>query len=125
AFNVTIRGNYIGTNAAGDAALGNRGSGVRLFGAGAGNFIGDTSLSGGNVISSNLGGGIQITDGSSVTISSNNIGTSASGDAPLGNTGNGIYSNRATKLVIGGGDGGSNLIGANKSNGILLTRTPA
>src|SRR5207237_10730631 len=80
---VVIQGNYIGTNAAGTAAIGN-GTGVYLLRAN--NIaIGGTAAGAGNVISGNSGGGIDLT-GSNNVIQGNLIGTNAAGKAAVGNS---------------------------------------
>ena len=71
-----VAGNYIGTNAAGTAAVGNSGDGVRIVGGATSTTIGGSTSTRRNVISGNSGDGIQIdgetTDGN--TIQNNYIG---------------------------------------------------
>jgi hypothetical protein len=92
----TIRTNYIGTNAAGTAAAPNAGNGIHVIDSAA-NTIGER-----NLVSGNGGEGIRI-DGAPSThnlITSNYIGTSATGTAAVGNTNSGIYIRRAPANVI-------------------------
>ncbi len=126
----SVLGNYIGTNAAGNAALPN-GVGIVLDAA-ADEEIGGRSEGEGNVISGNTGDGIYVAgdgeleifaDGN--TIEGNFIGTDATGLLPLGNGGNGITLDYATDLNVIGGDtdlwsGYANVIGDNGGHGISL-----
>jgi hypothetical protein len=109
---VTIEGNYIGTNAAGSAALANTGGGIAVGPEGnwanqpppTGVTIGGTAAGAGNVISANGGGfgsGIGIA-ANQVTIQGNLIGTDATGTQaiPNGNDGVDLYSVWGT--LIGG-----------------------
>lgn len=97
-----IGGNYIGTNAAGTAALGNVGYGVFL-----GSFA-HTSLVGGgnsaerNVISANAFGVVLGIGATANTIRGNFIGTDATGAADLGNISTGIEINQGSNTTIGG-----------------------
>jgi CSLREA domain-containing protein len=98
-----ISGNYIGTTKAGTVALGN-GTGINLNPDSNGNAIGqDGSGKGsGNVISGNLGPGIEINSSNNI-VSGNFIGTTNTGMAALGNGSYGIH------IAIGSG----NIIGTN------------
>jgi hypothetical protein len=89
----TIAGNYIGTNAAGTAALPNFGSGVFIWNGASGNTIGGQVVvtplgligGSGNLISGNLSSGVQILQGSNNSIEGNFIGTDATGEVAIGN----------------------------------------
>src|SRR5207249_2696402 len=88
-----IEGNYIGTNASGMAALGNR-MGIAL--ATANNVVGGLAAADRNVISGNGAGnsgpGVRL-DGGAATgnrLLGNYIGTNATGTAGLGNAGDGV-----------------------------------
>ncbi|HEX8201651.1 MAG TPA: hypothetical protein VF590_14300, partial [Isosphaeraceae bacterium] len=128
-FNV-IQGNFIGTNAAGNGALGNQGDGISLSGGGQ-NLIGGTIPGAGNVIAGNGGNGIGlavlITGTSPVVpignvIQGNLIGTDALGLQPLGNFLAGIADRGGLGTVIGGADAGAlNRIAANGGGGISLS----
>lgn len=106
---VTIQGNYIGTNAAGNGFLGNTNDGIRISGS---EIIGGTSSGAGNVISGNSGNGIKDNGGYQTEIQGNKIGTNALGTAALANSSNGIY-------VVNGSDdiGGSATITVSRTNG--------
>ena len=95
--NITIEGNYIGTNATGDVALGN---GSRSYGGIAalqllnGAPVTSTTITS-NVISGNSAGGIDLVASSQPSqatylIANNLIGTNAAGTAALGNGSDGL-----------------------------------
>jgi Domain of unknown function (DUF4214)/Right handed beta helix region len=86
-----ILANFIGTDVTGTLALGNLGNGIELNAAAISNDIGGTTLAAGNLISANGGCGLLIT-GQSLTnfVAGNFIGTTFTGNAPLGNTLDGI-----------------------------------
>jgi trimeric autotransporter adhesin len=79
---VVVEGNYIGTNAAGDAALGNAYGGLDM--AGSNNTIGGTDPGAANVISGNGGVGLQLDTPAQVY--GNLIGTDAAGLQAIHNT---------------------------------------
>ncbi len=132
-----IRGNYIGTNAEGTAAVHPQAfqntSGIRIT-AGTDTIIGgadaddgtvDGAVGARNVISGNADG-IHIEAGGSmldgIAISGNFIGVDATGLTALGNFGTGISGNTAVQtsnLLIGGmAAGAGNVISGNAGNGI-------
>ena len=87
-----VQGNYIGTNAAGTAALLNSDgahqyNGVEIGGNCTNNLIGGTAVGAGNLISGNGFSGVYIGALSSASnvVQGNLIGTDATGLAPLGN----------------------------------------
>jgi hypothetical protein len=117
-----VLGNFIGTNAAGTAAVGN-GVGVFITAA-ANNTIGGTSVAARNIISANSGDGVRI-DGSASTanvVQGNFIGTDVSGTLPLGNGGDGVnIVNGATNNTVGGTVTASgNILSGNTANGVEL-----
>ncbi|HZN68692.1 MAG TPA: right-handed parallel beta-helix repeat-containing protein, partial [Tepidisphaeraceae bacterium] len=128
--------NFIGTNAAGTAAIPNDGNGVAIQRA---SFtIGlpasgrppfpPVSGNGRNVISGNRGHGVLI-DGafgsarSSQSVRLNYIGLDANGTRPVGNGGTGVHVLNAP-VLIGGVDAG-NTISGNVGNGVTLVATIA
>ena len=132
---VTIAGNYIGTNAAGTSAIPNSGYGVAV-----GNFSYQTVVGTngdgtrdsieGNLISGNTSGGVKVSgDSRQVTVIAGNlIGTNPAGTAALGNGGDGIYAEGlGGDLVVGtNGDGlgdvyERNIISGNGQDGIHLS----
>lgn len=100
-----VMGNYIGTNAAGTAALGNTLDGVRVEGAsdtsiGVG---GDVIFVNGNVISGNANGVHIIGPSATGTrINGNLIGTNAAGTIALGNLHFGVWLENVDAITIGG-----------------------
>ncbi|HBB95280.1 MAG TPA: hypothetical protein DC054_07795 [Blastocatellia bacterium] len=106
--NNKIQGNYIGTNAAGTAALTNITAGINIAGTDS-NLVGGSNPGEGNLISGNSGeDGIRIGNSSTNTkVMGNLIGTKADGISPLGN-GRGItLANTASSTIIGGTVAGS------------------
>jgi len=101
-----IQGNLVGTDATGAVALPNKvdgiGSRANGFkgvgfcqqasngGGGANNTIGGTEAGAGNLVSGNLGHGIDLVGARNVTIAGNRIGTNLAGTAALGNKGAGV-----------------------------------
>jgi uncharacterized repeat protein (TIGR01451 family)/CSLREA domain-containing protein len=128
-----VQGNYIGTNAAGDAALGNVGSGVLLTDT-SGNTVGGTTFTPGtapgNLISGN-GVGVGIASTSAVGASNNNvqgnlIGLDASGATNIPNTnyGVGIVGEAQNNTVGGQTPGARNVISGNTQVGVLISGPP-
>jgi hypothetical protein len=120
-----ISGNYLGVNAGGETALGNRLSGVALFG-GTQNIIGGTAPGAGNVLSGNGEYGIDIANpvvtGNSVQ--GNLVGLDAAGTNGIGNgTGYGgvLLDTGATNNIIGGTVAGArNVISGNNLAGVFF-----
>jgi len=106
----------IGTDITGTVAITN-GSGISLFGDNA--TIGGPGA--GNVISGNLGSGIQFSGGDGTVIRGNFIGTDITGAYSLGNQQIGINASGATNLTIGGaGAGEGNVVSGNSRDGIYI-----
>ncbi len=119
-----IESNFIGTNAAGTAALPNGGDGITIRGAG--NTIGGATAGAGNLISGNLSDGLDLGAGATNNlIQGNRIGTNATGTAALGNAFQGIWiAGGATGNTIGGGTpGAGNLLSGNGTNGVSISGT--
>jgi hypothetical protein len=120
-----VEGNYIGTDEAGTAALGNVQNGISIFGGGASNTIGGTAVGAGNLISGNGWDGVAIV-GAGTTgnlVQGNLIGTDVTGTKSLGNVLPGvIVFDGATANTIGGdaaGDG--NVISGNQNDGVVIS----
>ena len=119
---VSVFGNYIGTNAAGMAPIKNIKAGIRV--GGTNHQIGASFEGGRNLISGNGGPGIAVlSTASGIKIQNNYIGTNVSGTVSVGNR-NGIEVSTETApadVLIGGSpvDEG-NLISGNQELGILL-----
>ena len=119
----SIEGNYIGVNAAGDAAIPNSGEGVLIRGHD--NTIGGVTAGAGNVISGNSGSGIRLEDGAATyatTIQRNYIGVNAAGDAAIPNGFAGIFVDEAYDTTIGGESSAArNVISGNGNSGIVFS----
>ncbi|MGI9166225.1 MAG: InlB B-repeat-containing protein, partial [Pyrinomonadaceae bacterium] len=141
---ILVQGNYIGTNAAGNASLPNLGGGIIVGGffqlngdpiTATDNTIGGTTPAARNVISGNLrepgdpnpdsGNGIEIINEGSQRnkVQGNYIGLNASGNAALPNAGSGVFITRAPNNFIGGDvradiQGTTNYIAANGRYGV-------
>jgi CSLREA domain-containing protein len=121
-----VQGNYIGTNAAGAAALANT-IGIRVDTNASGNVVGGTSAATRNVISGNSSAGVRL-GGSGNSVQGNYIGTNAAGNAALANGSRGIEMAGGTNHIIGGSNttpggnctGACNLISGNSQVGIHM-----
>ena len=127
--NNLIQGNFVGTNAAGNAALGNN-TGI-IIGGFIGSFyalafdntVGGTVAGARNVISGNRGNGLMfINNGSRKSAALGNfIGTNAAGNAVLGNEGSGVVVTQALETTIGGpSPEARNVISGNGVHGIAV-----
>ncbi len=81
--NITIQGNFIGTNFQGRYAVPNSANGIRDDGASNNTKIGGTTLGAGNLISGNRGSGISMSHPNQAVIQGNFIGSDLKGN-PLG-----------------------------------------
>jgi parallel beta-helix repeat protein len=119
----TVEGNFIGTDAIGEASLGNAQDGVELNGSGD-NTIGGTAPGTGNVISGNTRDGVFLHDtgASGNVLAGNFIGTDALGTSNLNNGAEGVeISLGGNGNTIGGTAAGArNVISGNADNGILI-----
>ncbi|HYE14886.1 MAG TPA: Calx-beta domain-containing protein, partial [Pyrinomonadaceae bacterium] len=119
-----VEGNYIGTDAAGEAARPNH-TGVAIGIASNNNRIGGPAPSQRNVISGNTFGGVTIASAGN-RVQGNFIGTNAAGTTPLGNGGDGIEiggSPGAPPInnIIGGTEPGArNVISGQGNTGVDL-----
>jgi uncharacterized repeat protein (TIGR01451 family) len=116
----TVQGNYIGTNAAGTAAVPNAFHGVALSAGTHDNVIGGTAAGAGNVISGNGGNGIGLFAGSTQNrIQGNLIGTNATGNGAVPNQLDGVGFVDAPNNTLGGvAAGARNLISGNGRIGV-------
>jgi hypothetical protein len=104
-----ITGDYLGTDAAGTAALGNAGDGVLLTNGARANTVGGRGAGAGNVISAN-GNGVELSGRgtSGNVVLGNLIGTDAHASVSLGNVNDGILIDQgAAANTIGGGAAGA------------------
>jgi len=115
-----VEGNLVGTDATGQAELGNRFSGVSLVAART-NFVGATNGLGRNVIAGNRQSGLSIESNSLANVVCGNfIGLDATGTNALPNLWNGVTVLGGTNNVIGGVAGTGNVISGNTQNGVML-----
>jgi len=122
-----VAGNLVGTDVTGAKLLSNQGNGVDLLGGSSNNTIGGvatTTSAPGNVISGNVGSGVVLTDAGTRNnrVQGNFIGTTKSGDLPLGNKADGVAAlNGAIENLIGGDQpGAGNVIARNAANGVRI-----
>ena len=122
-----IEGNFIGTNADGDAALGNGADGVNLLSSG--NVVGGPANAAQNVISGNGENGVAVknSDATGNTISNNHIGTDADASEDLGNSQSGVFVENAPNNTIGGSnaEGTLNIISGNDEHGVEISNIGA
>jgi Right handed beta helix region len=121
-----VRGNHLGTNAAGDAPVPNSGDGVHINGDE--NVVGGTGEHDRNVVSANEQAGVYVKEGSDNLIHANLIGTDATGTVidsdgddveDLGNF-RGVDVESPSNHVGGGNPGEGNVIAGNFT-GVELT----
>ena len=109
-----IQGNYIGTNAAGTAAVGKQGTGISLSGT-KDTTVGGSGAGARNIISGNARG-IDTTETNHSLIQGNYIGTDVSGTVAIGNKFAGIrLFNSANNTIGGSAAGARNIISATVS----------
>ena len=118
-----VSGNYIGTDAAGLVPIPNRQSGVLLYDQASRNIIGGSTPAGRNVVSGNIGWGVDIkTNANANSIVGNWIGPVGDGLHSLGNSEGGIRILEASNNRIGDGSPeASNSIIGNGKVGIQVT----
>jgi len=109
-----IEGNFIGVDASGAAATGNRGPGILVRSSN--NAIGGTLSAARNVVSGNEGGGIRI-QGAGNIVRGNLVGTDPSGARAVPNGGDGI-SATGGNTIGGSGKGTGNVISGNAGFGV-------
>jgi hypothetical protein len=122
-----IQGNYIGTDVTGTVALPNQ-TGVTLDLQCGHNTIGGTAAGAGNLISGNLGAGVQFFDHSAMqdmqfnVVQGNLIGTDVTGNHALGNQiGISFDVILADRNTIGGTDAGAgNVVSGNRDAGMVV-----
>ncbi len=117
---LTIQNNFIGFDSTGLVARVNTGDGLEITSTST-ILIGGSAYNLRNVIGNNTQVGIRLSNSTvSTIIKANFIGLSANG-AAAGNTGNGIQSNTATAMTIGGGVlQERNIVSSNGGDGINL-----
>ena len=114
-----IAGNYIGTNAAGDSALGHVLSGVVV--AAPNNIIGGTNPGTGNLLSGNIQNGVRLDAGADGTVvQGNRIGTDATGTSAVPNQQVGVRIFASNTTVGGSTVAAQNIISGNGQDGIRM-----
>jgi CSLREA domain-containing protein len=118
----TVLGNYVGTNAAGSAAIGNSDEGIEMASNSSGNTIGGTAAGAGNVASGNGDNGILIYDSQGNTVLGNYVGVNAAGTAAIGNGDDGIEvnANSLSNTIGGTAAGAGNVASGNGDNGLYV-----
>ncbi len=124
-----FEGNYIGTNAAGAAAIANLVHGVLLNGTSDPITIGGTAAGTGNVIAAS-GTGILVASASNVVVAGNRIGVGADGVTAVGNVAVGVQINGEVEFpaldnTVGGTTAGAGNVIAHNGIGVLLNGTSA
>ena len=122
----TVEGNFIGTNAAGTAAIPNGTGGssgtVFLDGGAAQSTIGGSAPGAGNMISGNQGWGVRILSvGAGTSVVGNLIGTDRTGTSAVGNTLNGVQLDDDGVTIGGTAAGTGNTIAFNNDDGVHVT----
>jgi hypothetical protein len=127
-----VAGNFIGTNAAGSAAVPNSANGIVISGGASGNTIGGLTATpgtgAGNVVSGNNQRGVAVFNGTNNVIQGNIIGLNAAGNAALANAFQGVEVGSGSGNTIGGTAAGArNVISGNTGGfgGILIDGTSA
>ena len=122
AINNLVLGNHIGTNASGNADLGNTNTGVAIFGGADNNTIGGSAAGEGNVISGNNLFGVAMSQAGTTgnRVEGNRIGTNAAGTAAIPNAQGAVILSSASGNTIGGAAGAGNLISGNALNGVYI-----
>jgi CSLREA domain-containing protein len=125
--NTVVQGNYLGTNAAGTAAIGSLATGIDME-IGTGVTIGGTASGAGNVINATGNGiaigGVQFNAAANTTVQGNLIGMDATGTIAFYALFNGIQIGQSINTTIGGSTpGAGNVINA-RANGIFVGGTP-
>jgi hypothetical protein len=116
--NNVIQGNKIGTDITGTAALGNAGAGISTDGSS--NQIGGADQNAGNLISGNLGDGIDLLAGFANVVQGNKIGTTVTGKSALANGGDGVVIDGSQNTVGGSTLGSGNVIAFNGGDGVFV-----
>ena len=119
-----ISGNFVGTDVDGTSDLGNTDDGVEISSGADDNRVGGAASGERNVISGNGGNGVQIIGGLAAKgneVLGNFVGTSITGNAALGNSGDGVHISQAEDTIIGGTAAAArNVISGNGGDGVVL-----
>ncbi len=119
----SLNGNFIGTSASGDHAIGNRGDGVRIVAARGNSLTGCRFVNNPfvyyNVISGNGGNGLRVTNAVNTVVQGNFFGVGANNTTLLGNRRDGILVDGTSyDTTVGGVIPLGNVTAGNGANGI-------
>ena len=119
--NLTVQGNFVGTDFTGTLDLGNNLDGMDLINCSFAT-IGGTIAAARNLVSGNNDDGINIDATNNSIIQGNMVGLDINGTTAIGNTGDGILIELSSvdNTVGGSGAGARNVISANGSDGLEL-----
>jgi CSLREA domain-containing protein len=120
---IRVKGNFIGTNAAGTANLGNGNNGVAFIGS-SNSTVGGTLPEDRNVISGNASSGVAMVAAPGTKVLGNLIGTAKNGTADLGNDSNGVSISGNNHTVGGTASGAANVIAHNGGDGVKINTGP-
>jgi parallel beta-helix repeat protein len=120
-----LNGNFIGTTASGDGALGNGGNGVWIAGAPGNSLVGCKFVNDPfvyyNVVSGNRGNGLRVTNSDNVTVQGNFFGVGANNTAIVKNRLDGILvDGTSANTQVGGVIPLGNVSAGNGLNGIAV-----
>jgi CSLREA domain-containing protein len=124
--NNTVHGNFIGTDAAGTAALPNSRNGVLLTSVlGTDDYASDNLIGGAvpgamNLISGNGIVGVEIFRGTANRVEGNHIGVDITGEQPLGNEFGVVIDEGVNNRIGGTADGAGNVISGNAFFGVQI-----
>ena len=121
-----LSGNFVGTDASGDSALGNTQDGVAIVKANGNQLIGCTFQQSPfvfyNVLSGNGGNGLRITNSNNTTVQANFMGAGADNATIVANRGDGLLVSGSSKNTqVGGVIPLGNVISGNNKNGIEVS----
>ena len=103
-----VRGNYVGLNASGAAAIGNTPFGISVFNSQSANVIGGSGPGEGNVVSASSSINISLQgSANNNTLQGNLVGTDATGSDAVGTNQSGIYLIGSSNNLIGGTSAGA------------------
>ena len=124
----TVAGNFIGTNAAGSAAIANGTPATRAAGvfiSGANNTVGGPTASARNILSGNTAQGVAIAGANATgnVVLGNFAGTDATGSVAVANFYGGvqIYGGAANNTVGGTAAGAGNVLSGNSAQGVSIS----
>lgn len=122
----TVRGNFVGLNQPGAAAIPNGRAGVWVADGADGNTIGGTAAGETNAIGGNKSFGVMVSGADQTVIRGNRIGTKADGTGSVANRSHGVFvTGGSIGTKVGGTEAGAgNVIANNKGNGVLVGTDP-